>query len=160
VQAGWLYDEAVARLAHAIKFEGRPGLVRLVAAPLAAAVRAGGGRADLLVAVPLHAARRRERGHDQAARLAEALAAELGAPFVPGVLERARATRAQSALAGAARRENVRGAFRLARPAGLRGRRVLVVDDVLTTGATLVECMEVLRAAGARTRGAVLAWAP
>jgi ComF family protein len=160
VRAGWLYDESVSRLVHAIKFDGRPGLVRSVAGPLAEAVRAGGARPDLIVAVPLHAARRRERGYDQAARLAEALAAPLGAPFVPGLLERTRATRAQSGLSATTRRQNVRGAFRVARPAGLPGRTVLVVDDVLTTGATLVECMETVRAAGAATRGAVLAWAP
>jgi predicted amidophosphoribosyltransferase len=116
-------------------------------------------RAEIVTSVPLHAARRRERGYDQAACLAEALADAIGAPFVPGVIERVRATRAQSELGPEARRRNVAGAFLVTRPAWIAGRSVLLVDDVVTTGATLAEGLAALRAAGARTAAATLAWA-
>ncbi len=158
VHAAWVYDERVAAMVHAFKFGARPGLARVLAPAMAVPLR-GAPRPDLVVAVPLHAARRRERGYDQAAVLARAVARELAVPFVDGVLVRARATTAQRELGAAARRRNPVGAFRLAEPAWVRGRSVLVVDDVLTTGATLHETLRVLRAGGARTRGAVAAWA-
>ena len=160
VHAAWVYDERVARLVHALKFAGRPGLARPYARAIAAALPPRARGAQLLASVPLHGVRRRERGYDQAACLAASLADELGVPFVPGLLRRTRATPPQSGLGAAARRENVRGAFEVTRPAWVRGRRVLVVDDVLTTGATVAECLAVLRSAGARTAGAALAWAP
>jgi ComF family protein len=160
VHAAWVYDERVARFVHALKFGGRPGLARAGAAALSGVLPPRTRAAQLLASVPLHGVRRRERGYDQAARLAAALADRIGVPFVPGLLRRTRATRPQSELGAAARRTNVRGAFEVERPAWVRGRRVLVVDDVLTTGATLAECLAALRAAGARTAGVALAWAP
>lgn len=159
VHAAWLYDDRVALLVHALKFAGRPELAPELVPALAARIPLASRAITLVTAVPLHAARRRERGYDQAAELGEALAVELGAPFVPGLLERTRATIAQSALGSRARRRNLAGAFQLVQPSWVRDRDVLVVDDVLTTGATLHEAMGLLRAAGARTQGAVLAWA-
>lgn len=157
-RAAWLYDARAAHVVHAFKFGGRPDLAGALADALAAALPSG-PRPDLVVPVPLHAARRRERGYDQAERLATALATRVGAPCVPGVLRRARATAPQSRLGAAARRANVAGAFAVARPAWVRGRRVLVVDDVVTTGATLEACLEALEAAGAAAEGAAVAWA-
>jgi ComF family protein len=110
--------------------------------------------------VPLHAARERERGYNQAAALADALAATLAAPRLPRALRRLRATRPQAQLSERERRANLAGAFGLERPASLAGRRVLVVDDVMTTGATIAACLEALRAAGAVAAGVALAWTP
>lgn len=159
VHAAWVYDERVGLLVHALKFGARPRLALALAPALADGLPPARRSPALVTAVPLHATRLRERGYDQAACLGEALADVLGAPFVPDVLARTRATNAQSRLGARERRRNVAGAFRVKRPAWVRGREVLVVDDVLTTGATLHEAMLTLRAAGARTRGVVLAWA-
>lgn len=159
VHAAWLYDERLAAVVHAFKFEGRVRLADRLAPAIADSVARSGFRPELVVAVPLHATRRRERGHDQAERLARAVARASGVPYVPGVVERARATRPQTTLGPEARRRNLAGAFRVLEPAWVAGRRTLVVDDVLTTGATLAEASAALRAAGAHTRGAVAGWA-
>jgi ComF family protein len=103
---------------------------------------------DLIVPVPLHAARERERGFNQAVLLAELLAARLALPLRP-VLERIRYTTTQTAYDRAERMENLQDAFRLRKNRDVRGLRVLLIDDVLTTGSTLSECARVLKAAGA-----------
>ncbi|MCE9628341.1 MAG: double zinc ribbon domain-containing protein [Candidatus Eisenbacteria bacterium] len=160
VHAAWIYDERVAALVQAFKFGSRPALAPVLAPAMAAAL-ARAPRPTVVTGVPLHAARRRERGYDQAACLAAALARELGVPYAEGVLVRARATVAQSGLGPEARRRNLRAAFRLAEPRWVAGHDVLVVDDVLTTGATLLEAMATVRSAGpgTRTRAAVVGWA-
>jgi len=107
-------------------------------------------RVDVVVAVPLHRRRLRERGFNQSERLAMRLARRIGRPYLKGALTRRRATPPQSGLGRAARAVNVRGAFAVARPGRVRGRCVLLIDDVFTTGATLGECAGALRAAGAR----------
>jgi ComF family protein len=153
-----VYDERAALLVHALKYGQRPGLAAALGERLAPAVPAAPAP-DLVTAVPLHAARRRERGYNQAWLLAEAVAGRLGVPALEGTLTRERATPAQARLDPERRRRNLAGAFRAAEPRRLRGRRIMIVDDVLTTGATLEACLETLTAAGAHAVGAVLAWA-
>ena len=105
-----------------------------------------------LVAVPLAGARERERGFNQSARLAHALAPHWQIPVWTDVLMRARSTETQTRLTPEARRRNVSGAFRAVAGtrARLRGAHVVLVDDVVTTGATLVECAAALLDGGAR----------
>jgi ComF family protein len=158
VRAAWVYDERAALVVHALKYGGRPALAARLGAELAR-VAGEGARPELVLPVPLHRARERERGYDQAGRLAEALGRVLGVPRLEGALTRARATAPQARRSGAARRANVRGAFRVREPAALAGRRVLVVDDVITTGATFEACFEALIACGAHPAGVALAWA-
>jgi ComF family protein len=111
---------------------------------------------DALVPVPLHWRRRWRRGYNQSEAIAHGLAARLGLPCRPSWLRRTRATPMQTSQTFAGRRENVRGAFAASRP--LAGRTVLLVDDVMTTGATASEAARALRAAGAgRVVVAVLA---
>lgn len=107
------------------------------------------GGAELVVPVPLHPRRRRERGYDQALLLAKVLAKRLGCKLLPGVLVRTRYTSQQALLPVGRRWDNVRGAFAVRDPARFRGRRVLLVDDVMTTGMTASECAKVLKRAGA-----------
>jgi len=159
VHAPWLFDERAAAVVHALKYHDRPGLAASLGAELAAGLPAGLRRPDLVLEVPLHAARLRERGYNQSAELADALAEALAAPRLPGALRRVRATPPQARLGPAARRANLAGAFAIERAARLRGRRVLLVDDVITTGATLDAALEALHDAGAVAAGVVLAWA-
>jgi ComF family protein len=153
-----IYDERAALLVHALKYGGRPGLADALAEGLARALPAALA-VDLVTAVPLHPARRRERGYNQAWQLALGLAGRLGVPAIEDVLERVRHTAAQAQLDPERRRRNLAGAFRMSEPRRYRERRVLIVDDVLTTGATLEACLGTLAGAGARPVGAVLAWA-
>ncbi len=112
--------------------------------------------APLIVPVPLHPSRRRERGFNQsellAAGLVRALKRQSGgdAPLVVKTcMHRKRATPPQTGLSVAARRENLRGAFEVAKPEEVRGRAIVLVDDVMTTGATLSACARALKRAGA-----------
>ena len=105
--------------------------------------------ADLVTWAPLHPRRRRERGYDQAELLARRVGELAGLP-VEGTLEKTRATGVQSQTAGdEARKGNVAGAYRALPGVDLSGRRVVLVDDVATSGATLSECAAALRGAGA-----------
>ena len=107
--------------------------------------------ADLLVPVPMHRWRLARRRFNQSAELARALSRLTGVPMLVQVLERHRATAQQVGLTRAARRTNLRGAFRVreAEKARLAGRHILLVDDVLTTGATVEACTHTLLRAGA-----------
>jgi ComF family protein len=157
--AAFAYGGAIARAITAFKYEQRPDLGR----PLASVVLhglavLGGPRPDLVVPVPLHPARLVARGYNQAALLASPIARALGARFAPRALTRTRDTAAQASLDRAARLVNVTRAFAVRRGAKVSGMRVLLVDDVRTTGATLRACAEALEACGAAdVRAVVLA---
>jgi len=134
---------------HRLKYKGDTALVPLFAAAMAADWRRyGHGELDVVVPVPLFWTRQLLRGYNQAELLARMVARQLGLPC-ERLLRRRRRTAQQARLDRAARQANVRGVF--ASRCGLRaaGRRVLLVDDVLTTGATLGEAARVLEAAEA-----------
>jgi ComF family protein len=146
------YQDPLRSAIHAFKFRGQRALARPLADLLIEQCGPGlVAEADVIVPVPLAPARERQRGFNQAALLAERVGRALARPVKARWLGRARPTRPQSELAAEERRRNVRGAFRAA-PA-VSGRHVLVIDDVLTTGATAAECARALRAAGARMVG-------
>lgn len=106
---------------------------------------------DCAMPVPLHTTRLRMRGFNQALLLADIVSRSLSLALDYDNLVRTRPTRPQVELTGPERSQNVRGAFALKRPGDVAGRRILLVDDVFTTGATLDECSRVLKQAGARS---------
>jgi ComF family protein len=106
-------------------------------------------RSDLVVSIPLHWRRAWWRGYNQAAAIAEQIGKSIGVPVARGCLKRVRHTPQQVQPSAAARRENVRGAFRVAKGANVAGKRILLVDDVMTTGSTASEASRTLRDAGA-----------
>jgi ComF family protein len=105
--------------------------------------------ADLLAPVPLHWTRLFQRRYNQAAMLANAIGAAGGPPVAADCLIRRRRTPSQGHLGPLARERNVRGAFAVRRPSDIAGRRIVIIDDVMTTGATVDECARVLKRAGA-----------
>ena len=114
--------------------------------------RAGGdliAEADLLAPVPLHPMKLWRRRFNQAAALAREVARQTGKPCDPAALERVKLTRSQVGLSRAQRAENVQGAFRVAEGTAVRGRKILLVDDVLTSGATANAASRALLKAGA-----------
>jgi ComF family protein len=103
---------------------------------------------DLIIAMPMHWRKRWERGFNQAELLAAPVARRYGLPLANN-LRRARYTRSQAGLTESGRRENLRGSFRLHRPERIKGKRILLIDDVFTTGSTLRAAAAILKSAGA-----------
>ncbi len=136
---------------HVLKYERGVETVHDLVMLLEGCVRTHFGDVffDAIAPIPLHAARRRARTFNQSALLAASLAARVGVPYEPRLLRRVRWTGTQTELKVDARRRNVAGAFCALRPTWVEGRTLLLVDDVMTTGATVNECARVLMAAGA-----------
>ncbi|HXF70361.1 MAG TPA: ComF family protein [Thermoflexus sp.] len=148
VRSCFVYHGPIRRALHRLKFHGRYRIAQVLASQMAEGWARFGMEADLLIPVPTSKARQRQRGYNQAAMLGQALAKRLAIPLHPYALRRVRATRSQVGLARSARRENVQGAF-LGDPRWVQGKRVVVVDDVCTSGATLEACAIALYQAGA-----------
>ena len=146
----WYQDQVRASF-HRYKFKGVRGYSRTYGRLVAQCVQDHlAGRYDLITWVPLSRARLRQRGYDQAMLLASAAALALD-DVAAETLCKVRATEAQSGLGknDASRRANVLSAYQVTDPALVEGRRVLLIDDIVTTGSTLSECARVLRTAGA-----------
>ena len=156
LRAAVAYGPVARRVALKLKYSGRPGVAETLAALMIRHVEPAPDA--LLVPVPLHRWRIWKRGYNQSALLASALERRTG---VPAALDLLRRTRATPPLRGLGRRERalaVRGAFALARPGVLDGRRVILVDDVFTSGATASACALTLKRGGAAAVD-VLCWA-
>ncbi len=145
------FDGVTRDLIHHFKYDRKVHLAHPLALLAAEALTpsVASWDADLLLPVPLHRRRLRERGFNQAVLLGKPLAKLWGIPLVVNNLRRTRWTEPQVTLAAGERELNVRGAFALVDPAAVKGRRILLVDDVYTTGSTVMECSKVLRKGGA-----------
>jgi ComF family protein len=152
VRAAVAYDDASRDLILKLKRADRTDLAGLFALWLCRAARDLTEDADAVVPVPLHPMRLITRRFNQAAEIARPLARRAGLPYLPDVLIRRRDTQSQGGRSAAGRRRNVQAAFAVPRRAWpkIAGRRILLIDDVLTTGATAEGCARVLKAAGAR----------
>jgi len=150
-RAACLYDDASRGLILQLKHADRPELAGLFALWLSRTAAPLVEEADLIAPVPLHPLRLLRRRYNQSAEIARALARLTDRPYVPELLVRRRATESQGGKSGRGRRLNVRGAFEVpARQATrLAGRRVLLIDDVMTTGSTAEACAKALLQAGA-----------
>ncbi|MDD2899637.1 MAG: ComF family protein [Desulfuromonadaceae bacterium] len=150
-RAPFLYEGTIRDLIHAFKYDRRTHLRR----PLALLILEGLGEAlieqrlDLIIPVPLHRSRLRQRSFNQAALIGNLLSRRLSLPIMPDTLFRNRPTEPQINLPAAERRQNVKGAFTVHIPEHIAGKRILLLDDVMTTGSTMDECAKELKDSGA-----------
>ena len=141
------HGNTVQQLIHAMKFHGNSDLCILMGRQMGLELLQSGrfDNIDLLVPVPLHWRRRLQRGYNQSELLCQGISQIMGIPLNTHALVRHRYTHQQSLQASTDREENVKDAFRLRRPEDFQGKHILLVDDVLTTGATLVSCCDALK---------------
>ena len=150
-RAHFLYEGPIRDLIHTFKYNRHTHLRH----PLALLTLEGIHKEltdfepHLIIPVPLHRSRLRQRGFNQAVLLGKVLARHLSLPLIPDALTRTRATEPQIELSAAERRENVKGAFAVKKPERIAGKRILLLDDVMTTGSTMNECAKELKKAGA-----------
>ena len=150
VRSVFLMEPPISGMVYSLKYQGVRELAPLLGALLAEGYTRLGLETDVLVPVPLHWRRERQRGYNQSALLAAEAGAILGLPVEANALRRIRSTPQQvRAASGEERRATVTGAFAIGDAAPVTGKRVLLIDDVCTTGATLEACAVALREAGA-----------
>ncbi len=151
MRAVCIYGAEAGAIVQGLKYNDRTDLAKPIARMMARALGSLADEIDVVVPVPLHPRRLWQRRFNQSAMIGEALAAAIGRPFAPGLLARIRATRQQVGLKASERARNVEGAFRVpaAAAAAVQGRRVLLVDDVYTTGATVKAATRALKRGGA-----------
>ncbi|HIJ81026.1 MAG TPA: ComF family protein [Desulfuromonadales bacterium] len=149
-RAPLLYEGSVRNLIHSFKYDRRTHLRRplalLIIEHLGTFLNAG--RFDMIIPVPLHRSRLRSRGFNQAILLGSLLAERLSLPMPVNLLDRIRKTEQQVDLTAAQRRQNVKGAFAVIVPERVREKRIILLDDVMTTGSTVDECALELKKSG------------
>jgi len=146
------FEAPLSDAVHMLKYSDAKSVSRRLGAMMAKCVVPDQkyNQADLVLAVPLHKARKRERGYNQAQLLAGQLGEALGIPSPEGLVTRARHTISQTTLNKEQRLRNVEGIFAVHNPDRIKDRTIILVDDVLTTGATIGSCGQSLLSAGAR----------
>jgi ComF family protein len=146
-------DGAFQHMAHAMKYDGFVSIGYLFGHEIGQAMKQRGVEADLLIPIPLHKRKMRERGYNQAELIARGIAEETGIPVRTDVVYRTRYTETQTKLHIDDRKKNVEDAFAVTQHAAavLGGARCVLVDDVITTGATIVSCAGTLLEAGAQS---------
>jgi ComF family protein len=144
------FNDSVRSLIHALKYRNKTLPGQILGEMLGNRISAASFVPSIIVPVPLHSARRRERGYNQSEVIARAVGHVLGCQVHKSVLARVRATPSQTQLGAGERQSNVCGAFRVCKPEAIQGKKVLLVDDVITTGATVDACAQAMMDAGAK----------
>lgn len=145
------------KLIHKFKYAGVKTLAKNLAEIMAEHLIISGKNTDdiwengVLVPVPMECRKLKERGYNQAEKMAKELAKIVKIPVVSDVLLKISKTKAQMKLSARKREENLKGAFAVKKPAGIAGKKIFLVDDVYTTGSTMEECAKTLREAGAKS---------
>lgn len=150
-RAPFLYEGSIRDMIHSLKYSRLTHLRAPLALLMLARVREimSDHNPHLIIPVPLHRSRLRQRGFNQAVLLGTAISRHLSLAMLPDVLVRTRPTEPQIELSAAERRLNVRGAFKVNRVNHVAGKRILLLDDVMTTGSTMDECAKELKKSGA-----------
>jgi len=147
-----VFDDFYKELIHRFKYKGKLSLGKNLSRKLAKEIekdqRFSGF--DLLIPVPLHPARKRERGSNQSEIIGGIISGELNVPFSIDVLKRVKNTKDQTKLNEEQRKENVKDAFEVSFSGSVKDKKIILVDDVITTGATLNECARILKNNGAK----------
>lgn len=147
----YYYKKNVASAVKRLKFSGKQHYGQAFGRLLAMKLLEGSVAADVITWVPISNKRRRQRGYDQGEEIAKAVGKELGIP-VMNLLQKIRHTSAQALISDhSVRKANVANAYAVIDPQLVAGRRILLIDDVITSGATLTECSKILRASGAES---------
>ncbi len=152
-------QEHILALVHRFKYSGEQDLAGLLAGLIldSGIVDAELRSFDVMCPVPLHRSRLRERGFNQSAEVGNHIQDRTGVPLAGGLLRKTRATPEQAKLGAEARRRNLASCFEVTMPALVRGKDVLLVDDVMTTGSTAAGCVEALLSAGAHRVAVIVA---
>lgn len=146
----FLYEGAIRDLIHSFKYNQQTQLRYPLALLVLEGLSGSAAHAPhIIVPVPLHRSRLRQRGFNQAVLLGKVLSQQMSLPMLPDALVRTRPTEPQIKLSATERRLNVKGAFSVRRADSVAGKRVLLLDDVMTTGSTMDECARELKKAGA-----------
>ncbi|MDT8443776.1 MAG: ComF family protein [Desulfuromonadales bacterium] len=149
VHAAGLYQGSLKEAVHKLKYRNQLPLAKPLGQLLGKCVAAAASIApDLIIPVPLHPSRLRQRGYNQALEVARPIAQQLTVPLVTTLLQRSRNTPQQQGLSAIERRSNLRNAFTLSAEA--QALKILLVDDVMTTGETVRECSRMLLSGGAK----------
>ena len=143
------FNDCVRALIHALKYRGKTLPGQILGVALGQRIANVVNPDSVIVPVPLHPTKKRARGYNQSEIIARAAGRVSGVRVIPNALNRVRATPTQTRLGVFERQYNVMGAFRVRKPATIAGRDIFLIDDVITTGATLNACVLALRAAGA-----------
>lgn len=143
------FEDPVRKALHSLKYRSNMGLGEVLAQPLVEIILAESWPIEIVVPIPLSNEHLKERGYNQAALLAHPLALKLKLDYQPGSIRRIKETATQIHLSASERYTNLQDAF-WANPATLKGKKVLLIDDVTTTGATMKSCADAVKKAGAQ----------
>lgn len=144
------FNDCIRSLIHALKYRGKTLPGQIFGEALGQRIAGLVEPDTVIVPVPLHSAKTRARGYNQSEIIARATGRVSGLQVMANALKKVRATPTQTHLGVLEREYNVRGAFRVRRPASIEGQKIFLIDDVITTGATLNACVQALRSAGAQ----------